>query len=300
MREFRIAVLPGDGIGREVMSPCLALLDIAVARAGGFRLTFDQHEAGADLYRRTGVAHAGRRRCARRSRRMRFCSARWGCPSVRYPDGTEVQPHLDLRERFDLYAGVRPFRLFKGAPDAARRSARDRHRLRAGARIHRRPVRVADDDPPRGERRRVRHDADHSRDVASVSSRSRLRWPARGRERERPPGPRDLRRQGERDSVDGVSSDRSFSNRVAPSRHRVRLRLRGCGRAQAGAGPVGVRRPRHREHVRRHPVGCRGAGSSAEWAWRRRPISATAMACSSRATGQRPISPAAVWPIRRP
>ena len=51
-----ILALPGDGIGREVMSPCLALVDIAVARAGGFRLTFDQHDAGADLYRSTGVA----------------------------------------------------------------------------------------------------------------------------------------------------------------------------------------------------------------------------------------------------
>jgi 3-isopropylmalate dehydrogenase len=39
-----------------------------------------------------------------------------GLPSVRYPDGTEVQPHLDFRERFELYAGVRPFHLFKGAP----------------------------------------------------------------------------------------------------------------------------------------------------------------------------------------
>ena len=56
MHEFRIAVLPGDGIGREVMAPCLALLDIAVARAGGFRLAFDVHDAGAELYRRTGVA----------------------------------------------------------------------------------------------------------------------------------------------------------------------------------------------------------------------------------------------------
>jgi 3-isopropylmalate dehydrogenase len=39
-----------------------------------------------------------------------------GLPDVRYPDGTEVQPHLDLRDRFALYAGVRPFRLFSGAP----------------------------------------------------------------------------------------------------------------------------------------------------------------------------------------
>ena len=115
MHEFRIAVLPGDGIGREVMSPCLTLLDIAVARVGGFRLTFDLHDAGADLYRRTGVAMPDTALRAAESADAILLGA-MGLPSVRYPDGTEVQPHLDLRAQFDLYAGVRPFRLFKGAP----------------------------------------------------------------------------------------------------------------------------------------------------------------------------------------
>jgi 3-isopropylmalate dehydrogenase len=115
MHEFRIAVLPGDGIGVEVMTPCLTLLDIAVARAGGFKLSFDVHSAGADLYRRTGVAMPETALRAAESADAILLGA-MGIPSVRYPDGTEVQPHLDLRARFDLYAGVRPFRLFKGAP----------------------------------------------------------------------------------------------------------------------------------------------------------------------------------------
>ena len=115
MHEFRIAVLPGDGIGREVMCPCLALLDIAVARVGEFRLSFDVHDAGAELYRRTGVALPDAALHAAESAHAILLGA-MGLPSVRYPDGTEVQPHLDFRERFDLYAGVRPFRLFKGAP----------------------------------------------------------------------------------------------------------------------------------------------------------------------------------------
>jgi 3-isopropylmalate dehydrogenase len=115
MHEFRIAVFPGDGIGREVMSPCLALLDIAVARVGGLRLTFDSHDAGAELYRRTGVAMPDTALRAAESAQAILLGA-MGLPSVRYPDGTEVQPHLDLRERFDLYAGVRPLRLFQGAP----------------------------------------------------------------------------------------------------------------------------------------------------------------------------------------
>ena len=46
MRDFRIAVLPGDGIGREVMAPCLTLLE-AVTSATGVRLRLDSYEAGA-------------------------------------------------------------------------------------------------------------------------------------------------------------------------------------------------------------------------------------------------------------
>ena len=39
-----------------------------------------------------------------------------GLPDVRYPGGTEIAPQLDLREQLNLYAGVRPVRLFRGAP----------------------------------------------------------------------------------------------------------------------------------------------------------------------------------------
>jgi 3-isopropylmalate dehydrogenase len=35
-----------------------------------------------------------------------------GLPDIRWPDGKEITPQLDLRERLDLYCGVRPIRLF--------------------------------------------------------------------------------------------------------------------------------------------------------------------------------------------
>ena len=38
-----------------------------------------------------------------------------GDPEVRYPDGREIAPQLDLRERLELFAGVRPLRLLPGA-----------------------------------------------------------------------------------------------------------------------------------------------------------------------------------------
>ena len=47
-----------------------------------------------------------------------------GLPHVRYEDGTEISPQLDLREHLELYAGVRPIRPLKGlAPRLADRRA---------------------------------------------------------------------------------------------------------------------------------------------------------------------------------
>jgi 3-isopropylmalate dehydrogenase len=38
--------------------------------------------------------------------------AAMGLPNVRWPDGKEMTPQIDLRERLDLYSGVRPIRLY--------------------------------------------------------------------------------------------------------------------------------------------------------------------------------------------
>ena len=113
MRECRIAVFPGDGIGREVMAPCLGLLDEAVGRAGGVRLRYDEHEAGAERYRDTGVVIT---EAAWRSAETSdaILLGAMGLPDVRYPDGTEVAPHLKFRDRFGLYAGIRPIRVLPG------------------------------------------------------------------------------------------------------------------------------------------------------------------------------------------
>jgi 3-isopropylmalate dehydrogenase len=115
MKDFHIVVLPGDGIGAEIMDACLALLERTVPKAGGFRLAFERHGAGAAHYRDTGVAFpdAAARACER-------CDAilfgSMGLPDVRYPDGTEIAPQLDLRRNLDLFAGVRPIRAIPGIP----------------------------------------------------------------------------------------------------------------------------------------------------------------------------------------
>jgi len=115
MREFLIAVFPGDGIGREVMTPCLTLLEAVVDRVGDLKLRFQILEAGAERYRETGVALPEEAVDAARSADAILLGA-MGLPAVRYPDGTEVAPQLDFRERFGLYAGVRPIRVLAGVP----------------------------------------------------------------------------------------------------------------------------------------------------------------------------------------
>jgi 3-isopropylmalate dehydrogenase len=115
MKNFQIAVFPGDGIGHEVMAPCVSLLEVLAEHSNAFRLSFEQYEAGAGLYQRTGAAlPPGVMEAAAKADAILLGAM--GLPEVRYPDGTEVQPHLDMRERFGLYAGIRPIRILPGAP----------------------------------------------------------------------------------------------------------------------------------------------------------------------------------------
>lgn len=115
MPEFRIAVLPGDGIGPEVMAPCLGVLETLLARTHDVQLRFEHYAAGAELYRDTGIALPDESlRGAERADAILLGAM--GLPDVRYPDGTEVAPHLDFRQLFKLYAGIRPIRVLPGAP----------------------------------------------------------------------------------------------------------------------------------------------------------------------------------------
>ncbi|MDO8632480.1 MAG: isocitrate/isopropylmalate family dehydrogenase, partial [Phycisphaerales bacterium] len=44
-----------------------------------------------------------------------------GLPNVRWPDGKEMTPQLDLREKLDLYCGLRPIRLYHEADTPLKR-----------------------------------------------------------------------------------------------------------------------------------------------------------------------------------
>jgi 3-isopropylmalate dehydrogenase len=113
---FDIAVMPGDGIGIEVTEAAIAVLR-HVERRFGFRLDTVTLDAGALAYRRTGVALSDEA-LERAGRADAILFGAMGWPEIRYPDGTEIAPQLDLRAAFDLYAGVRPIRSIPGVPGA--------------------------------------------------------------------------------------------------------------------------------------------------------------------------------------
>src|SRR5262245_5672557 len=100
---FHIAVLPGDGIGPEVMRPALALLQKVSATIPNLDLRFTEAPAGAEHYRATGTALP--------DETVKLCEqadaillGACGLPHIRYPDGTEIAPQVELRFIFDLYA----------------------------------------------------------------------------------------------------------------------------------------------------------------------------------------------------
>ena len=111
---YSIAVLPGDGIGREVTAAALQVLQAAASRMGR-RFDTVEHPAGAQHYLDSGVAlpDATLEAC-RQADAILFGAM--GLPHVRGKDGTEIIPQLDLRFALDLYAGVRPIRTFAGLP----------------------------------------------------------------------------------------------------------------------------------------------------------------------------------------
>jgi 3-isopropylmalate dehydrogenase len=111
---FDICVLPGDGIGVDVIGATLPLLD-KLQHAAPFAFRFATHAAGAQHYQKSGVALPPATLAAARAADAILFGA-MGWPAIRYPDGTEIAPQLDLRVELELYAGVRPARAIPGIP----------------------------------------------------------------------------------------------------------------------------------------------------------------------------------------
>ena len=104
---FNIAVFHGDGIGPEIMAPTLQILRRMAAASPGYDLIFTDVPAGAAHYAKTGESLPERSMGIARSADAILLSA-MGLPHVRYADGTEISPQIELRKALGLFAGVRP------------------------------------------------------------------------------------------------------------------------------------------------------------------------------------------------
>lgn len=105
---FRIGVIRGDGIGPEVIAAAQQVLDTCAP----WGLTWVPYEGGAAYYRKTGQ-FVDPQYFADTTLAATFFGAA-GLPEVRLPNGTGVGVASYLRQRRDLYAGIRPIKSVPG------------------------------------------------------------------------------------------------------------------------------------------------------------------------------------------
>lgn len=115
MATYNIAVVPGDGIGPEVMQEAIKVLLALEKPFPSLRLVFSEHPCGAACYQKTGTDLPEETLSAcKENHAVLFGSA--GDPNIRFPDGTEIAPQLTMRFVLDLYAGIRPIKKYPGVP----------------------------------------------------------------------------------------------------------------------------------------------------------------------------------------
>ncbi len=125
MKNYRIALIPGDGIGKEVVPGGVKVLE---ASARGFTLSFEQFDWGCAYYLRTG-----RMMPADGLELLRPFDAIYlgaiGHPTV--PDHISLRELLlRIRFGFDLYANLRPVEILPGLETPLRgKTAADIHML---------------------------------------------------------------------------------------------------------------------------------------------------------------------------
>ena len=112
MSTYRIATIPGDGIGKEVIPAGRRLLEALAASTPGLAFEFEDFDWGGDYYRRHGVMMPADGLDALRDKdAILFGSA--GDPQI--PDHITLWGlRLKICQGLDQYANVRPTRILPG------------------------------------------------------------------------------------------------------------------------------------------------------------------------------------------
>lgn len=111
-KTYRIAAIPGDGIGVEVIGAGLAVLEVLTGNSGGFRLEVTRFDWGSERYRRIGsLMPADGAAQLRAFDAILFGAV--GAPDL--PDHLTLWGlRLAICQPLDQYANVRPTRILPG------------------------------------------------------------------------------------------------------------------------------------------------------------------------------------------
>lgn len=112
MREYAIAVIPGDGIGPEVIAAGLQVLEALSQKLGGFRVKVDTFPWGSDYYKKHGAMMPANGLDLLRPFDAIYFGA-VGAPDV--PDHVTLWGlRLAICQGFDQYVNLRPTRILQG------------------------------------------------------------------------------------------------------------------------------------------------------------------------------------------
>ena len=114
---YSIAVIPGDGIGPEVVTAALSVLK-RIASLESCTINVTRYEAGAAAYQKYGDALPPETLQGCKQADAIF-KGPTGLPNVRLPDGTEAGVLGGrFRNGLDLYVNLRPVKLYPNVPTA--------------------------------------------------------------------------------------------------------------------------------------------------------------------------------------
>ncbi len=120
-RNYKIAALPGDGIGREVVPEAERVLNTVEQVLPGLHLEIHEMECGGEYYLKTGREWSAE---TEQFVKTEADAVLFGAVGARNPDGSDVRlPDgnlagynviIGLRFELDLFANVRPVKLYEG------------------------------------------------------------------------------------------------------------------------------------------------------------------------------------------